>query len=320
MKRLLLACAILLCLGSLIAGSLRLSNSIGQDRGVWTGEGAFRLALLPNQTQLYGPDGLVWTKQTFDEEGRQVQVTRYADGKPDLVEVYQDGLLMQMQSGSAVVYYHYATDGLLSQLTTLIGGQLESARIYSYAGGSLSSILTVTPGQSNLRTFGMLKELAYFSFYDQDGGQLFTTLDNGRTIAEYWVGEEKAEEISVVTYEDGSFSLIRKKPEGEILERYDAQGLLVSSKTPSYLTEYRYNESRDLTEQRITEMDGRVMIKMYESGSLVSAIEEIQGQSVKHTRYNEDGSSIQTLYSEGKPYADITYAVDGKRVLSIVYY
>jgi hypothetical protein len=41
---------------------------------------------------------------------------------------------------------------------------------------------------------------------------------------------------------------------------------------------------------------------------------------VKTIRYNEDGSSVQTLYSEGNPYADVTYAVDGKRVLSISYY
>lgn len=320
MKRLLLICATLFCLVGLIGGNQRLSNSIGQDRGVWTGEGEFRLALFPTQSHLYGPDGLVWIKQTFVEEGRQVQVTRYADGSSDLVEVYQDGKLVQQQSGSVVVYYHYSTDGLLSQLTTLTDGQLESARIYSYAFGSLASILTVTPTQSNLRTFGMLKELAYFAFSDQDGGQLFTTLDNGRTIGEYWVGDEKMEEVSVATYDDGGFSIIRKKPGEEIQERYDAQGLMVSSKTPSYLTEYRYNESRDLIEQRITGVEGSVMINMYERGALVSSMEEMQGRRVKNTRYNEDGSSVQTLYSEGKPYVDVTYAVDGKRVLSIAYY
>ena len=61
-------------------------------------------------------------------------------------------------------------------------------------------------------------------------------------------------------------------------------------------------------------------IKTYDEGKLVVSTEAFGGRVVKKTRYNEEGSSVQTLYSEGNPYADVTYAVDGKRVLSISYY
>ncbi|MFA6772078.1 MAG: hypothetical protein WCR99_00165, partial [Sphaerochaeta sp.] len=147
-----------------------------------------------------------------------------------------------------------------------------------------------------------------------------TTLENGRTIGEYWIGDEKQEQVSVTTYEDGGFSILRKSGEVQTLEEYDRSALLVSSKTPSYLIEYRYNEHRTVIEERITEADGRVTIKTYDEGKLVVSTESFGGRVVKTIRYNEDGSSVQTLYSEGNPYADVTYAVDGKRVLSISYY
>lgn len=320
MKRTFFTATILICLASLFGATSHLSNSIGQDRGIWEGEGSFRLLILPSQKQLYGPEGLVWTKQVFDQENRQVEVTRYADGSPDHMDVFQDGLLLQQQEGPSITYYHYGQDGLLSQVTTLVDGALKSVRLYGYANGSLASILSIAEAQSELRTFGMIKDLAYFAFSDDKGGQLFTTLANGRTIGEYWIGEEKQQEVSVKTYEDGSFTIVRKTGQTEVQEHYDGRALLVSSKTPSYLVEYRYNEERVLIEERITQVDGNVIVKTYEQGNLVLVAEEKEGRRVKTTRYNEDGSSMQTLYSEGNKYADVTYAVDGKRILSIVYY
>ena len=320
MKRLLLTCTILFCLAGLPAISMRLSNSIGQDRDEWPGEGSFYLAHLPNQTQLHGPEGLVWTKQLFESEQELILVTRYEDGTPDTVEVFSNSLLMRVQTEENITYYQYAPDGRLMQTTTVIDGRLSQARLYSYSKDSLAAILTIADSHSEVRTFGMLKDQAYFAFSDKDGGQMFTTLANGRTIGEYWIGEEKQEQVSVTTYEDGGFSILRKSGEAQILEEYDGSALLVSAKTPSYLVEYRYNEHRTVIEERITEADGRVTIKTFDEGKLVVSEEAVGGRVVKTTRYNEDGSSVQTLYNEGSPYADVTYAVDGKRVLSITYY
>jgi len=33
----------------------------------------------------------------------------------------------------------------------------------------------------------------------------------------------------------------------------------------------------------------------------------------------DDGTTVVTLFDNGRPYADITYAPDGKRVLSLEY-
>jgi hypothetical protein len=320
MKRLLLSCTMFFCLAALLGATMRSSNSIGQDRGEWLHDDQYYLVQLPNQTQLHGPDGLVWAKQMFDGEQEQTVVTRYADGRADLIEVYQDAFLVRRQSGSAITYYQYSADGLLVQTTHVIDGRLQEARLYGYHKAALATILTVSDGQSNLRTFGMFKDHAYYAYSDAEGGQLFTTFAKGRTIGEYWIGEQKQEKLSVTTYEDGAFSILRKRGDEEILQQYDASGLLVSSKYPSYLVEYRYNENRVLIEERIIEAGGKITSKKYEEGKLVESTEEAGGRVVQSTRYNEDGSSVQSLYTEGRRYADVTYAVDGKRVLSITYY
>jgi nitrogen fixation-related uncharacterized protein len=125
------------------------------------------------------------------------------------------------------------------------------------------------------------------------------------------IGEQKQEKLSVTTYEDGAFSILRKRGDEEILQQYDASGLLVSSKYPSYLVEYRYNENRVLIEERTIEAGGKMTSKKYEEGKLVESTEEAGGRVVQSTRYNEDGSSVQTLYTEGRRYADVTYALMG---------
>lgn len=309
-----------LCTAALAFAAMRSSNSIGQDRGEWHPDDRYYLVQLSNQTQLHGPDGLVWVKQRFDEQQEQTVVTRYADGRADLIEIYQDATLLRRQSGAAITYYQYSSDGLLVQTTHVIDGRLEEARLYGYDKGALATILSVSDGRSNLRTFGMLKDHVYYAYSDAEGGQLFTTFAKGRTISEYWIGEQKPENLTVTTYDDGAFSILRKRGDEEILQQYDAFGLLVSSKYPSYLVEYKYNESRVLIEERTIEAGNKVTSKTYREGKLVESTEEAGGRIVQSTRYNEDGSSVQTLYTEGRRYADVTYAVDGKRVLSITYY
>ena len=102
-------------------------------------------------------------------------------------------------------------------------------------------------------------------------------------------------------------------------ETYDEHALLISRKTPSYLTEYRYNEERMLIEEQTLRSDGNQTLTTYEGGRRSMVEERKSGQTVKISRFLADGRSIVTLFSEGKPYSDVTYAIDGKRVLSISY-
>ncbi len=320
MKRLLLFCITLCSLAAVLGEPMRSSNSIGQDKGVWTGEGDYHLVQLPEQTQLYGPDGLLWIRQQFPDGDQHMLLTRYTDARPDLVEIYGQGKLLRRQSGSTIVYYQYADDGRLMQTTSLEDGRLIQARLYSYANTTLASILTISDSQSELRTFGRLKDSTYFAFSDAKGGQLFTTIEPGRTVGEYWIGDAKQEQVSVTTYEDGSFTIQRKGGEETLLERYNEYALLVSLETPSYIEEYSYNDERVRILQRTRTMDGRLTTNSYKDGRLVISEEEVGGRVVKSIRYNEDGSSVHTLYTDEGRYADVSYAVDGKRVLSITYY
>jgi len=52
---------------------------------------------------------------------------------------------------------------------------------------------------------------------------------------------------------------------------------------------------------------------------LETQTEWLDDSPVKATRYLADGTSVVTLFDNGRPYADVTYAPDGKRVLSLEY-
>ena len=60
--------------------------------------------------------------------------------------------------------------------------------------------------------------------------------------------------------------------------------------------------------------------KWFSNGTLQTETEWENEMPISSSkRYISDGTSIITLFEKGKPYADVTYAPDGKRVLSIQY-
>lgn len=84
---------------------------------------------------------------------------------------------------------------------------------------------------------------------------------------------------------------------------------------------YEYDEKGTLihSTEIITLQKVERIERYYTNGELKSKTEFIDEMPIKSTRYNQDGTSIVTLFEENRPYADVTYALDGKRVLSIEY-
>ncbi len=126
--------------------------------------------------------------------------------------------------------------------------------------------------------------------------------------------------MDVVVEETGSFTVNRTLPDGSIVqESYDEQGLLVLKKSPSSETEYRYNEENVLLSEHTIRDDGSEVVSRYEKGEKTMVEERESGRTTSILHFLDDGKRVQTLYSDGHPYCDITYAAGGKRILSISY-
>jgi hypothetical protein len=81
MKRLLLSCTMFFCLAALLGATMRSSNSMDKI-GV---SGCMMTSIIWSsfhQTQLHGPDGLVWVKQMFRREQEQTVVTSMPMAEP----------------------------------------------------------------------------------------------------------------------------------------------------------------------------------------------------------------------------------------------
>ncbi|NCB00908.1 MAG: ABC transporter ATP-binding protein, partial [Spirochaetia bacterium] len=97
---------------------------------------------------------------------------------------------------------------------------------------------------------------------------------------------------------------VERDESGEIKEltyEYDLKGTLIHS------TEINKGQKTERIE------------RYYTNGVVKSITQFVDESPVKSTRLNDDGTSIVTLFEEERPYADVTYASDGKRVLSIEY-
>lgn len=322
MRKALLILFLLCTLLALSAAPMyRLSNSIGQDKGPYQGEGEYILVLEGDQTQLYQEQTLLWTKKRFPSTVGESRVTRYAGSEDDLIQWFSEGVLIQEQKGSDVWFYSYAEDGKLQQSTHMHDDVLASATLYAYGGvnGSLTTQLHIDAAMRSYTLLGAWEEDRFLVSATEAEGQSFTTLANGHTVHQAWSKASYGTASRIEYLDGGGFILHRSEGSEAIEETYNALALLISRKTPFYLTEYRYNEERQLIAEQTSKADGYQTLTTYEGGRRSMVEERRNGQPVKVTRFLEDGRNIVTLFSEGKPYSDVTYAIDGKRVLSISY-
>lgn len=299
----------------------RLSNSIGQDKGPYQGEGEYILVREGSQTQLYEGQTLLWTRKVFPSAEGESRVTRFANSEDDLIQWFSEGMLIREQQGSDVWLYTYAEDGKLQQRTHMQDDTLESVSMYGYGGvnGSLSTQLHIDALKRTYILVGSLGQEQFLVSSSEKEGQSFTTLANGHTVHQAW-NEESPLRVSRIEYlDEGGFILRHLEGSEPIEETYDGLALLISRKTPSYLTEYRYNEERKLISEQTSNADGSQTLTTYEGGRRSMVEERRDGNPIKVSHFLEDGRRVVTFYSEGRPYSDVTYAIDGKRVLSISY-
>nr|WP_321304399.1 hypothetical protein [uncultured Sphaerochaeta sp.] len=321
MKHLLSSVAMLLCFSVLFASTLVQSNSIAQERGLLSGESPYHLSLNDENRELWGPDGIIWKETVSNDDGNRIVSRSSSDGEVLVSRVFRDGLLREEQIGSISHAYYYGEDGKLERVTSFQEGSFQEAQLFTYSStnGSLLAVVTVKGEASSIRYFNKEGKQHSFTYADIQGGQTFLTIQ-GSTVVKPFSSESEDTQLDVVVEETGSFTVERTLPDGSVVqERYDEQGLLVLKKNPSSETEYRYNEENELISEHTIRNDGSEVVSSYEKGEIAMVEEKEAGRTTSILHFLDDGKRVQTLYSEGRPYCDITYAPGGKRILSISY-
>ena len=311
----------LMLLFSLLAQEQVASNSIGQDRSNFTDGGAYYLLADDSGSTLFHNDQAVWKESRITVNGLLEVSTFHYDTETMHLKRYESGRLVAEGQGDEMQYFYYDKGGLMTKSMRLVSGKLTEMELYTYDVGThaLNGILTITAEGSAITYFGSPKGQSWFSFAEGDRFTKVTQLTQDVQVQELWEGNTLIKDVHSEMLQDGGMRLRTITKEGEVSELYDDTGLLTARITPSLIVGYRYNEERALVEERQKSPDLQERIIRYEEGRAVSESLYQDGQLEKVTLYPKDKGKVETLYDKGEPYCDITYALDGKRVLSIRY-
>lgn len=297
------------------------SNSIGQDRGRFAQEGDYLLVLDGNESILYNRGEPIWKEtRTTLADGYEVSTFQYDDGSTHY-RTYEHNRLASEGTGSQMRYFYYDEAGLLEKTMALDGETIIEMELYTYdvKTKALNSILTITKDGSSISYYGDPVVRPWFSYTKENTFTKVTQLSQDLQVEEVWEGDAPLKAVTVERPPEGGIRLTTVQKGVEMSELYDDAGLLVLSISPSLTTEYQYNEDRTLFEAVEKSKDAQMRIIRYEGGRKVSESLYQNDMLEKEITYHQCSGKVETLYDFGIPYCDITYALDGKRVLSIRY-
>ena len=307
----------MLCCNCLFSTVVRSSNSIGQDRGLYDGQSEYVLKSEGDRSQLFFKDELQWTCNTTPTKKGYMKDMSFTDNSLPVKRWYENTQLLKETEGAQTRYYSYDEKGRLIKNTVLEDGQVSLLQFYTYdaSSKSLNGILSITLDGSKIAYYGQ----DWFSYTESDYFEKITTFADNITVKEAWKGQQQLVSAEVIECNEEGFVLQRVLNGITVKEKYDHQGLLIREIAPSFQVEYQYNENRDLLKEIRQTTDGMLYSTMYAEGRRVLQTIRNKTNLEKEIKFDIDGTRVETLFDEGLPYCDITYAADGKRVLSIVY-
>lgn len=269
-----------------------------------------------------GKKTVVETSFTDDGETDSMVKTVYEDGLPLRVERMITG-----EEGELIILHDYH-DGQLTESKDLLDGEL--IRLTTYYRGDDGML-------AGLRIID-LDDLSKTSFFTKDGQSTAyaqSEVDEFSKISLYpgnivvrdlWKKDQPSVESSV-SYDEAGRLLVEEDIDGSLVRKtYGPDGMLLgvesteedgTLRTISY--QYDANGQLDHSVERFTGSQQRRIESWYRDGIVQTQTEWLEDQPVKASRFVEDGTSVVTLFEDGRPYVDITYAPDGKRVLSLEY-
>ncbi|MDD2297813.1 MAG: hypothetical protein PHX79_08380 [Sphaerochaetaceae bacterium] len=258
----------------------------------------------------------------YDPLGNQVSrtTTFYENGLPQRI-------FIQEADHISVILHVYA-DGRLIETKELSNGELDKLITY-YRGkeGMLAGLRIVDTNEGVSQSIYTVQEGA--PVYGENIDNYFSTLTyfpHNLVVRNYWVDDQVLVSTKVDYDEAGRLLVTEKKDDLIVKKVYGPDGMMVATETEhpdGTLVKHSYIYDPlgvlDQSEELIIGSTTRRIEKWYKNGQIQDQTEWVDTEPVKATRYMDDGTTIVTLFDNGRPYADITYAPDGKRVLSLEY-
>lgn len=264
------------------------------------------------------------TQTTYDTLGRQIS---------QVIEVYQGSLIMERSvadaQGENTDLFSYENGRLIMQ-KTFSNGKLHSLTDYfrNARDGSLAGVrIIVLNGEPYIRYFSQKNEETVIAEGSETSFTKSVSNKGAVSIKQTWQGEQAVLSSSVKYDDTGNLRVEEISQNGRIARTFNTEGLLIaeqwlSGRFAGNQTEYIYDGKGNLVSSR--ESSGSTLRKTiqrwYDQG-VEQSREEWEGDyKTKSSRILEGGGSLVTLYEKGRPYADVTYASDGKKVVSLSYY
>ncbi len=310
----------LMLLYSLCAEAVVQSNSIGQDRDGFAQESEYTLSIQGDVSTLYHFGEPVWKRtMTPWEDGYEVSTFQF-DEETTHYRLYGQDRLVAEELGSGVRYFYYDARGILEKTMVVGDGKVREMEIYTYdaATNSLNSLLLITEEGSSILYFGDPQVRPWFTYTKGDAFTKVMQISETLQVQEVWQGDSILKSVEVEMEESGGIRVKTVVNGLEQSELYNELGLLVLKTSPSLRTEYRYDD-RTLLEEVEGNEEGKKRIIRYEGGNKVTESHYQDDILEKDVSFPAGSGKVETLYDKGKPYCDITYALDGERVLSIRY-
>lgn len=249
----------------------------------------------------------------------------YLDGKvvDQVTTFWEDNLPKRIENGSTTIYHTYVDEFLIEKKEVQQGNLIKVTTFYRGVDGTLNGIRVVG---SNDPQVDLLYSDQFFGESKEGVFNKLTFFDNNLVAQQMWIGDVP-QIISDVSYDEKGNLVIKEWEDNSLKTKtYDFKGLLVSLaiedangdiSTKSYY--YDHSGTLEKTNEIIISEGKKEIDSYYEEGQLVNEIEWEEDLPIKSKRILKDGNLIVTLFDNGKPYADVTYASDGKRVLSLEY-
>lgn len=285
-------------------------------------------------SHLYQKEELIASRKESSEGAKkEIIVTNYNNSNIESITTsrYEQDLLKEIVEvlGKEVTTTSFQYEnGQLIEKKEMVNGNLK--RLTTYWRNSDGSLALSREIQLDRDTL--------ISFYSHDKESIIITQQeeahiikskvhpNSIITQEYSVEGKTLQTQQADVDEKGNLTIVESVNDDVIKTLYSSDGYLQEKRIEKKSGEkqefvYEYESDGTLihsTEKLISSKIERIE-RYYVKGVLRSKTQFVDETPIKSTRYNVDGTSIVTLFEENRPYADVTYAPDGKRVLSIEY-
>ena len=234
--------------------------------------------------------------------------------------VYRDdGALLSRTTDEGMEAFSYDPDGRLVQCKRIGSDGSVTLTWYCYdlASGRLAFV------QEAERNVWFDPDGKTFALDDKTSYEEYEKLGNSYYLRTHIVDGKVTQSPSSVKL-DQEGNLIHGHQQGgrDFTEVYDAQGNLIEETVTQegvfvMKTVRTYDSHNQLLRALVTYADGRTEERHYASGILASQTNLVDGVIEKETSFLPD--KVETVYSNGVPYARISYKADGRSINKVEY-